>query len=185
MGIDQQAITLKGEKPKKFYQPIPPYNGYGIEEDSLGSVFYLQPKPPKKDINKMFTCDQYILRFEARQISENKEENDKKYIVSFFCGDDTIQVYMLSERNSGIWGGKLLERKQHKNPISGTFYNEKSFQIGETVSLGGYNFQLMRADEFTHNYMSVNKNYKFNNEFIFKYRKEPMFSKERVWTMCC
>jgi hypothetical protein len=157
-GLEQQAITLKGEKPKKFYQPIPPYNGYGFEEDSLGSVFYLQLKPPKKDINKMFTCDQYILRFEARQISENKEENDKKYIVSFFCGDDTIQVYMLSERNSGIWGGKLLERKKHKNPISGKFYCEKDFQIGETVSLGGYNFQLMRADEFTHNYMSERAN---------------------------
>lgn len=157
MGLEQQVITLKGEKPKKFYQPIPPYNGYGLEEDSLGSVFFLQPKPPKKDINKMFTCDQYILRFEARQISENKEENDKKYIISFFCGDDTIQVYMLSERNSGIWGGKLLERKKHKNPISNNFYNEKDFQIGETVSLGGYNFQLMRADEFTHNYMSVLK----------------------------
>ena len=52
-GIDQQIITLKGEKPKKFYQPIPPYNGYGYEEDSLGSVFYLQPKPPKKDIKKL------------------------------------------------------------------------------------------------------------------------------------
>lgn len=112
----------------------------------------------------MFTCDQYILRFEARQISENKEENDKKYIVSFFCGDDTIQVYMLSERNSGIWGGKLLERKKHKNPISGKFYCEKDFQIGEVVSLGGYCFQLMRADEFTHNYMSV---FLFNLFFLF------------------
>lgn len=169
-GIEQQAITLKGEKPKKFYQPVPPYNGYGSEEDSLGSVFYLQPKPPKKDINKMFTCDQYILRFEARQISENKEENDKKYIVSFFCGDDTIQVYMLSERNSGIWGGKLLERKKHKNPISGKFYCEKDFQIGEVVSLGGYSFQLMRADEFTHNYMSVYFNYIFN--FLLNLPKE-------------
>ncbi len=35
-------------------QPIPPYNGYGTEEDSLGSVKSLQPKAPRKDVNKMF-----------------------------------------------------------------------------------------------------------------------------------
>ena len=38
----------------------------------------------------MFTQDQYILRFESRLISENKEDNKRSFIVSFFCGDDTI-----------------------------------------------------------------------------------------------
>lgn len=55
LGIDQVNIDLKKEKPKKYWQPIPPYNGYGSEEDSLGSVFALQNKPPKKDLTKMFT----------------------------------------------------------------------------------------------------------------------------------
>lgn len=70
-------MKLQGTKGKKFYQPLPPYNGYGTEEDSLGSVFSLQPKAPKKDINKMYTQDQYILRFEARLLSENKEDNSR------------------------------------------------------------------------------------------------------------
>jgi EF-hand domain-containing protein 1 len=31
---------------------IPPYNGFGDEEDSLGNVYRLVPKPPKKDYFK-------------------------------------------------------------------------------------------------------------------------------------
>lgn len=51
---------------------VPPYNGYGSAEDSLGSVYSLQPKPPKKDMTKLFTNDQYVMRFEARMISETR-----------------------------------------------------------------------------------------------------------------
>ena len=29
---------------------------------------------------------------------------------------DTVMVYQNSERNSGIWGGKFLERMRHKKP---------------------------------------------------------------------
>ena len=36
---------------------IPPYTGYGTEEDSLGSVFSLNHKPPIKDHIKMFEKD--------------------------------------------------------------------------------------------------------------------------------
>tara|TARA_B110000503_G_scaffold137537_1_gene221915 strand:- start:592 stop:954 length:363 start_codon:yes stop_codon:yes gene_type:complete len=80
----------------RFTHVIPPYNGYGIEEDSLGNVFSLNAKPPKKDVKKMFSCDQYILRFEARLLSESREDNDRKFIISFFCGNDTIMVYIIN-----------------------------------------------------------------------------------------
>ena len=56
----------------------------------------------KKDINKMFAQDQYILRFNARLWSQIKDFNEKTFIVSFYCGDDTVQVYETSQRNSGV-----------------------------------------------------------------------------------
>lgn len=65
------------------------------------------------------------MRFEARQISEVKEENNRRFIVQFFCGDDTVQVYQVAERNSGIWGGKFLERSRQKNPDTQQFFVEK------------------------------------------------------------
>lgn len=132
---------------------IPPFNGYGTPEDSLGSVFSLQPKPPKKDMTKIFTNDQYTLRFEARMISQNRDENGRKFIVSFFCGDDTIQVYQNADKNSGIWGGKFLERKKHEHKAEGRYLQDTDFQIGSIVQLGAYHFQLLKADDFTLNYM--------------------------------
>ena len=95
------------------------------------------------------------MRFEGRLISEFKEDNIRKFIISFFCGDDTIMVYQVSERNSGIWGGKFLEKQKHKNPITNQFYNQIDFQIGAIITLALYKFQLIRADEYTINYMEV------------------------------
>lgn len=53
-GLDMVPIQLKKPRPNIMYNPVPPYNGYGTEEDSLGSVYSLQPKPPKIDMKKMF-----------------------------------------------------------------------------------------------------------------------------------
>lgn len=36
---------------------IPPPTGYGDHEDSLGSVYKLVPKPPKRDYNKLMEFD--------------------------------------------------------------------------------------------------------------------------------
>ena len=93
---------MEQRRPKVYEQVIPPPTGYGTEEDSLGSVYSLDHKPPRKDINKMFAQDQYILRFNARLWSEIKDFNEKTFIVSFYCGDDTVQVYETSQRNSGV-----------------------------------------------------------------------------------
>ncbi|KAJ3379728.1 EF-hand domain-containing protein 1 [Entophlyctis sp. JEL0112] len=50
-------------------QEIPPYNGYGSVEDSLGSCKYLVLKPPKKDFIKMLENEHKVLRFVARMVS--------------------------------------------------------------------------------------------------------------------
>ena len=44
---------------------IPPYNGFGDEEDSLGYVYRLVPIPPKKDFFK-WVDNQVNLRFVAK-----------------------------------------------------------------------------------------------------------------------
>lgn len=113
--MTQTPIEINQYTNKKVTHEVPPYNGYGTLEDSLGSVYALQPKPPKKDVIKMFTEDQNVLRFEARLISKIKDYNNRKFIVNFFCGDDTIQVYQETDKNSGIVGGKFMERKKHRN----------------------------------------------------------------------
>ena len=100
-------IQLRKPRPNIMYNPVPPYNGYGTEEDSLGSVHSLQPKPPKVDMQKMFKQDMHILRFEAKLISTEPDDENRKFIISFFCGDDTIGVFEDCDKNSGRVGGKF------------------------------------------------------------------------------
>jgi len=73
----------------------------------------------------MFAEDKYILRFRCRLLSEVRDSNDKTFILSFYCGDDTIQVYETSERNSGVWAGKFLERGRYNKAGPGTQFCEK------------------------------------------------------------
>lgn len=50
-------------------QVIPPYNGFGILEDSLQNCFSLLPKPPRKDVIKMLENDHKVLRYQMVLVS--------------------------------------------------------------------------------------------------------------------
>ncbi len=73
-----------------FFQAVPPETGYGTAEDSMASVIALQPKPPKYDMKKMFKQDMHILRFNAKLVSTEPDDESRTFIISFYCGDDTI-----------------------------------------------------------------------------------------------
>lgn len=98
----------------------------------------------------------HVLRFEAKLISTEPDDESRKFIVSFYCGDDTIQVYEVCDKNSGRLGGKFMERKKHRNPVNNGYYIERDFLIGETLFLGGFKFQLAKCDDYTEKYMQEN-----------------------------
>ena len=98
----------------------------------------------------------HILRFEAKVVSTEPDDESRDFIISFYCGDDSIQVYEVCDKNSGRIGGKFMEKKKHKNPITQNYYEEKDFLIGRTIFLGGFKFLLQKADEYTDKYMEDN-----------------------------
>jgi hypothetical protein len=55
---------------------IPPHNGIGDEEDSLGYIYRLIPKPPKKDFFK-WVDNQVDLRFLAKLNTDKPEDKDR------------------------------------------------------------------------------------------------------------
>lgn len=156
LGITQTAVALKKASPNLVYQPVPPHTGYGTEEDSMNGVLSLNPKAPKIDMKKMFKQDMHILRFNAKLVSTEPDDETREFIISFFCGDDTIQVYEVCDKNSGRIGGKFMERKKHNNPVTSGYYAERDFLIGKTVFLGGFKFNLTSADQYTEKYMGDN-----------------------------
>jgi hypothetical protein len=55
---------------------IPPHNGIGDEEDSLGYIYRLIPKPPRKDFFK-WVDNQVDLRFLAKLNTDKPEDKDR------------------------------------------------------------------------------------------------------------
>ena len=122
----------------------------------MGSVIALQAKPPKFDMKKMFKQDMHILRFNSKLVSTDPDDETRTFIISFYCGDDTIQVYEVCDKNSGRIGGRFMERKKQRNPVNQSYYSEKDFMLGRTVFLVGFKFMLMSSDEYTVQYMKDN-----------------------------
>ena len=60
---------------------MPPYNGFGNEEDSLGYVYRLIPKPPKKDHFKYVDNEKDILRYTAKLNTTVPEDIERRFIL--------------------------------------------------------------------------------------------------------
>ena len=136
---------------------IPPYNGFGSEEDSLGNCLRLVNQPPKKDYYKYIDNDKLILRFLARLNTKELEDVDRRFLISFFLADDTIQVYEMKNRNSGIWEGKFLERSKYKNVENDMKqFTISDFEIGKSMIINTFSFYVIDADEFTKKWLAEN-----------------------------
>ena len=98
----------------------------------------------------------HTLRFNAKLVSTEPDDESRTFIVSFYCGDDTVQVYEVCDKNSGRIGGRFMERKKQRNPVSNNYYREGDFVVGRTVQLAGFKFMLMSSDEYTAKYQEDN-----------------------------
>jgi len=155
----ETVISLEEERPEPPRMEVPPYTGFGSEEDSLGSFYSLVPKAPKANWAKYFENDKKILRFVAQLDTRAPEDRERLFIVSYYLADDTISVYEPPARNSGIMGGKWMERSRVKNPSSmdGELYKAKDMSVGAMMEFRKHRFALIEADEYTLNYMENKK----------------------------
>ncbi|KAK7478315.1 hypothetical protein BaRGS_00030467 [Batillaria attramentaria] len=109
----------------------PPYNGFGAEEDSLANCKNLMPKAPQADFIKFMMNDRQglesnVLRFLARMETEHPIDKGRRFIISYFLRDDTILVFEPPVRNSGVIGGKFIERGRIKKPHQMRFSTQLS-----------------------------------------------------------
>merc|ERR1711959_272341 len=157
MAYEGRTISLEEERPDPPRMEIPPYTGFGSEEDSLGSFYSLVPKPPRQNWAHYFENDKKILRFVAQLDTNSPEDRERLFIVSYYLADDTISVYEPPARNSGFMGGKFMERCRAKDPASDQFYKAKDMAVGSALEFRHHVFVLIEADEYTLNYMENKK----------------------------
>ena len=86
---------------------IPPYNGFGSDEDSLSNCLSLLPRPPKRDFSRFMELDKagyegHVLRFLARLQQTRPDptglNEHRKFIICYFLADGTVSVYEQSSR---------------------------------------------------------------------------------------
>lgn len=161
---DAELATVDVKEPlvPKPRAALPPYNGYGTLEDSLQNCLSLIPKPPKRDLHKLMNKDKIILRFVVRMIEtdthkHSKTDLDRRFICSYYMMDDSMLIFEAPQRNSGIAGGKFLERQKIYKPQSEEVYTYLDLYVGGTIEVFNRTFELMEADEYTLTYMD---NYK-------------------------
>lgn len=147
-------ITLPSP-PEPVATLIPPYNGIGNEEDTLGYIYKLVPDKPKGNFFKSVDNDKKILRFTARFNTKVPEDVDRRFIISFYLADDAISIYEPAQKNSGIIEGKFLHRNKYKNvdnnnqPIT-----PSDMAIGGDVKINGHSFHILSCDDYTTKYLS-------------------------------
>ena len=132
---------------------IPPHVAPGAEEDSLGSFLYLIPKVPKKNFRRMMENDRKILRFMARLDTDAPEDQGRIFVIKYFLADDTVACFEPPQKNSGIMGGKFIQRCRLKKPNSHEYYTQADFYTGACVEFNKFQFVLYQADEYSLSYM--------------------------------
>jgi hypothetical protein len=157
LGIDQHECKIDVQEPPIIHTKLhpPPHNGIGLPEDSLQSCHLLQPKPFKPDFVRLMTLSGEVLRFEARMINGEPEDESRRFVIATYPADDHVAVFEVQQRNSGHMAGKFAEKKRMFNPDSGTWFTPTDFFVGQTVQVASQPFQIVRADEHCLQFMEA------------------------------
>jgi hypothetical protein len=163
LGIDQHECKLDVAEPPIKHVKIhpPPHNGLGSDEDSLQSCYLIQPKPFKQDLVRLMTLTGEVLRFEARMVNGEPEDESRSFVIATYPADDHVAVFEVQKRNSGHMAGKFAEKKRMKNPerlhlpLPQQYFVPQDFFVGQTVQIAAQPFQIVRADEHCLQYMEA------------------------------
>jgi len=116
--FDQPVVKIQEPPRKVIKNTVPPYNGFGSEADSLANCLNLIPKPVCQDLQRFLNNQGKVLEFHAKFTDPKPEDRDRRFVITYYMDDDTCAVYEPIKRNSGIMGGKFLERNKYKKPMA-------------------------------------------------------------------
>ncbi|CAG9464228.1 unnamed protein product [Pedinophyceae sp. YPF-701] len=155
-------IDVRERAPTEDVLVVPPWNGYGSLADSMQNCLTLLPKPPKRDFRKMMLNEKTVLRFRVRMIAYEgtaplaAADADRRLVLTYYTADDTLSIFEPPMRNSGIIGGKFLEKQEVFKPGTTQPVLAQDLWVGAAVIIHCRAFQILDADEFTLRYMEAN-----------------------------
>jgi hypothetical protein len=161
LGVDQKSNAIDvADIPKVHVKLTPPPHGAGpapgYPEDSLMNCVMIRPKAASKDVARLMTLSGEVLRFEARCVNGEPEDENRKFIVGWFPDEHHMACWELKVRNSGHMAGKFSEKKRMTNVDTGEYFKLHELAIGKTLCIAAMPLVIIRADEHTLRYLERN-----------------------------
>lgn len=104
----------------------------------------LIPRRPRTDPSKLDKAG-VTLRFEARLL---QGDSRRKFTIGFYPMDESLAVWEIPVRNSGIVAGKFAERSKKLKP-DGNHYRLADLCVGAQIVVSATVFEISACDEFT------------------------------------
>ncbi|KAJ3076360.1 EF-hand domain-containing member C2 [Podochytrium sp. JEL0797] len=123
-------------------------------------------KSNTKTDHKMMEHDGICLRFLGVLQTTKQVDADRKFVISMYPVDGSVSVFEPHQRNSGIVGGKFLEKARIKRPDGDTFYEAGDFFLGAQLKFHQHPFLLAGADDYAIEFMQ-------NHPEIWKRNPQP------------
>lgn len=160
-GVEPVSIPLNRPGAPKPPLRVPASTGVGDDDETLASWTGLVPKAPRRDLGRFlhFTGHPHsALRFQMRFEAPTSIDAPRRFVLTYFQADGTVQVYERQLRNTGFRGGQFLLRAKVKKPaaLGGKDYTAADLFIGAQLDLHGHKFVVCGSDERTIEYMEAN-----------------------------
>lgn len=91
----------------------------------------------------------------AKIMTKDPIQAKRRFVISYYLSDDTINIHEPPIRNSGVEGGKFLERQRIKKPNQprypleiSEYFGATDFYVGARVNINGFDFSIYDADEY-------------------------------------
>ena len=108
-------------------------------------------------VRRQNVADADALNCVARIKSTDSLEQQRSFTIRVFLLDDTIAIFEKAVLNSGLPGGKYLERRSVKKSDGG-YLGAQDFKIGAELNIYGKNFIIEDMDNFSKHWIAENCN---------------------------
>lgn len=143
--IDYTPIDVsEPAKPRPVHE-VPPPNGFGDPDEPISRKLDL--KVPRKDYTKYAKFGDSAVKFALKLQNGVATDEIRKFVLTCFLADDTVSIFEPVQRNSGIVGGKFLQRQKVKNPETGKNFVAADFFVGKSVVINNFPFIVQATDE--------------------------------------
>jgi hypothetical protein len=112
----------------------------------------LKPDFEESTKKQEIRSDQGVLRCACR------DESGRKFILSFYLADEHVTLFEPPVKNSGIQGGRFLEKGSYVNSQTGLKIQPDDLVMKNRIGILGRTFVIEECDEFTVKFLNRQKN---------------------------